>query len=103
MAFDGITLALVKQEILSLGDGVRVDRIHQPSGDEIILSFRYRGGSRRYLLSASASTARIHSVKSTPENPMTPPMFLSLIHILVSVFGKGESMHGAQPRNSWIQ
>ena len=79
MAFDGITLALVKQEILSLGDGVRVDRIHQPSGDEIILSFRYRGGSRRYQLSASASTARIHSVKSTPENPMTPPMFCVLL------------------------
>ena len=79
MAFDGITLALVKKEILSLGEGVRVDKIHQPSGDEIVISFRCKGGGRRYLLSASASTARIHSVSSTPENPMTPPMFCVLL------------------------
>lgn len=78
MALDGIFLSLVKKELMPLIGG-RVDKIYQPSHDELIVSFRTFSGSCRVLMNASAGDARIHITKTQPENPKTPPMFCMLM------------------------
>ena len=79
MALDGIFLSKIKHEIDTIAQDARIDRIAQPSKDEIVLTLRWYGGSGKLLLSANAGSARVHFTKSAPENPNTPPMFCMLL------------------------
>ena len=79
MALDGAFLRLLKREIESWALGSRVDRIAQPSREELILTLRQKGGSRRLLISAGADSPRIHFTESKVENPKEPPMFCMLL------------------------
>lgn len=78
MALDGAFLYAVKQELNVLIGG-RIDKIYQPSREEIIISIRTRQGGFKLLVSASASSARIHITQMSVDNPMTPPMFCMLL------------------------
>lgn len=86
MALDGIFLSCVKNELLPL-IGSRVDKIAQPSREEIIITMRTRGGTEKLLFSASASSARVHITKESVENPKVPPMFCMLLR---KHFGNGK-------------
>lgn len=79
MALDGITLSMLKNEISEKLIGARVDKIHQPSKEEIVMSFRWNGGSGKLLISASASAPRIHFTEAAVDNPKNPPMFCMLM------------------------
>lgn len=79
MALDGIFLYHLKNEIADFALDSRVDKIHQPSRDEIIINLRSRQGSRKLLLSCNADSARIHFTEFPPENPPKPPMFCLLL------------------------
>ncbi len=85
MALDGIFLSCVKKELDFLIGG-RVDKIAQPSREEIIITMRTRGGTEKLLLSASANSARVHITKENVENPKAPPMFCMLLR---KHFGNG--------------
>ncbi len=78
MALDGAFLYSVKTELTKLIGG-RIDKVYQPSRDEIIISIRTRQGGFKLLISASASSARVHITTSSPDNPMKPPMFCMLL------------------------
>lgn len=78
MALDGAFLYTIQTE-LKEKIGARIDRIHQPSRDELVLVLRWKGGNGRLLLSANASNARIHFTQYPPENPKVPPMFCMLM------------------------
>ena len=75
MALDGAYLRMLKLEIEQNAVGSRIDRIYQPSREEIIFLLRSRGWSGRLLLSAGADSPRIHYTEQPFENPKTPPMF----------------------------
>ena len=79
MAFDGIFLSRIKDEIEARVLGLRVEKIQQPSRDEIVLVFRGKGGAHRVLLNVSSGRARIHFTSQQPENPAAPPMFCMLL------------------------
>lgn len=79
MAFDGAFLSRIVYEINSVTDGARIDKIAQPSRDEIILHLRWRGGNGKLLLSAGAGAPRVHFTNNAPENPKTAPMFCMLL------------------------
>lgn len=80
MALDGIYLSLVRKELESVLIGSRVDKIHQPSRDNLIISLRTLGaGNKKLFFSASAGTARVHLTKNELENPKVPPMFCMLL------------------------
>lgn len=83
MALDGIFLGLIKKELGILIDG-RVDKIHQPSKEEILMAFRTRNGSFKVIFNLSAGTARVHITEAEIENPKVPPMFCMLLrkHLL---------------------
>lgn len=78
MALDGAFLSCIKEELSAL-TGTRIDKIYQPSRDELVLSFRGKGGAVRVLFSVSADAARVHITRTTPENPPVPPMFCMLL------------------------
>lgn len=78
MALDGAFLNCIKNEISFLIGG-RVDKIHQPSREEIMIVFRTKGGNSKLIISASANSARIHITKCNIENPKVPPMFCMLL------------------------
>lgn len=74
MALDGVFLRLVKNQLIPLIGG-RVDKIHQPSRDELLFTIRTREGGFRLLFNTGAGTARVHITNAEIENPKTPPMF----------------------------
>ncbi|MCC8135419.1 MAG: NFACT family protein [Ruminococcus sp.] len=78
MALDGAFLYAVKSELLPLVGG-RVEKIHQPSREEVIISIRTRQGSRKIFISANAGSARVHITEKAVDNPQTPPMFCMLL------------------------
>ncbi len=78
MALDGAFLNRVKKELEPLIGG-RVDKISQPSREEIIITFRTRGGNEKLFFSAAAGSARVHITKKNIENPKVPPMFCMLL------------------------
>ena len=78
MALDGAFLSIVKDELSPLIGG-RVDKISQPSREEILIAFRTKGGTEKLFISASAGSARVHITKKNIENPKVPPMFCMLL------------------------
>lgn len=78
MALDGTFLSIVKNELQILVGG-RVDKIHQPSKEEILMTFRTREGAFKVIFNLSAGTARVHITNAEIENPKTPPMFCMLM------------------------
>lgn len=79
MALDGILLNLAKNEILEEAQFSRVEKIHQPSREELVIHLRGKGGGKKLLLSVRANSPRIHFTQHAPENPATPPMFCMLM------------------------
>lgn len=79
MALDGAFLRQIKLEIDSWAIGARVDKIAQPSKEELVVALRQKGGSRRLLICSGASSPRIHFTQAKIENPKTPPMFCMLM------------------------
>lgn len=80
MALDGVYLSLIKKELEPVLIGSRVDKIHQPSRDSIVITLRTQGfGTKKLLFSSSAGTARVHFTEREPENPQVPPMFCMLL------------------------
>lgn len=79
MAYDGIVVNAITQELGEVLTDGRIDKIHQPEKDTILISVRTRNGGYRLLLCANPSCARVHLASSGMENPMTPPMFCMLL------------------------
>ena len=55
--------------------GCKIDKVHQPRPDTIILALRAPGKNIRLLLCAGASDSRIHLTDQRYPNPKSPPMF----------------------------
>lgn len=83
MAFDATYLSCVVQEISALQD-VKVEKIHQPAKDTVILLLKHRQGRSKLLFAANPAAPRMHLTEANPENPAEPPMFCMLLrkHLL---------------------
>lgn len=79
LALDGIFLHFIRREIEQIALNARIDKIHQPTREEIVLSLRWRGGGGKLLLGAGANSPRVHFTKEHYENPAQPPMFCMLL------------------------
>lgn len=78
MALDGIYLNFLVSEVNELLSGAKVDKIHQPSKNELVFIMRTRAGMHKLYFSADANSPRFAVVNSVPENPQTPPMLCML-------------------------
>ncbi len=80
MPFDGITIATLCQELNPLLKGGRIDKIHQPEKNDLLLSIRtIRDGNLRLTLSANSRWARMHIDSIKKQNPSKPPVFCMLL------------------------
>lgn len=84
MPMDALCLSAILTEVDSAVTGGRIDKIHQPSRDEILLHIRGKGGNCRLLLSANSARSRIQLTGRTRENPAEPPMFCMLLRKYLS-------------------
>ena len=84
MAFDAVFLSAVLGEIRDRCLGARIDKIHQPSRDTLILHLKSREGREKLLFAANPTAPRLHLTTASPENPPEPPMFCMLLrkHLL---------------------
>ena len=84
MAFDAFFLSAVMDEIRQHTADARVDKIHQPSRDTVILQLKCREGRQKLLFALNPTAPRLHLTTSNPENPAEPPMFCMLLrkHLL---------------------
>ena len=79
MAFDAFFMTAVLEEIRKKALGGRVEKIHQPSRDTVILHLRCEGGREKLLIAANPAAPRLHLTSANPENPDQPPMFCMLL------------------------
>lgn len=79
MALDGAFLSCLRQELWEALPGARVDKIYQPSKEELVLTLRHKNGRDQLYMSARANSPRVHITRSVPENPASPPMFCMLL------------------------
>ncbi len=79
MPLDAVSLAALRAELAQALSGARIDKIQQPTRDSLLLTVYTRSGSRRLLISAAGSGARLHFTEEKYENPDKPPMFCMLL------------------------
>ena len=84
MAFDAFYLSAVMGEIRACTADARVDKIHQPARDTVILQLKCREGRQKLLFALNPTAPRLHLTAANPENPAEPPMFCMLLrkHLL---------------------
>ena len=93
MALDGVFIKKLTAE-LSVAVNAHIDKIHQPSTDELVLVLRKPSFNKRLLISARSGFQRVHFTESRLDNPQTPPMFCMLLRKYV---GSGRILKITQP------
>ncbi len=80
MALDGCYLHFLAEELSQTLIGAKVDKIYQPSSEELVLLLRQRQlGGVKLLLSARANSPRVSLTRAEFENPASPPMLCMLL------------------------
>ena len=79
MPIDALCLTAVAGEVRAAVQGGKIDKIYQPTRDEVVLYIRGPAGNVRLLLSASPGHPRAHLTERNRENPEQPPMFCMLL------------------------
>ncbi len=79
MALDGIFINFLCNEISENLIGAKVEKVHQPTKNELVLIMRSRQGSFKLFMTADANAPRFHIIENAPENPQTPPMLCMLL------------------------
>ena len=79
MAFDAYFLTAVLDEIRSKTAAARIEKIHQPSRDTVILLLKTQEGRQKLMFVANPTAPRLHLTTTSPENPPEPPMFCMLL------------------------
>ncbi len=79
MSFDAFMLRAVAHELNAKISGGRVEKILQPSKDELTLLLHREGSRMRLQINAGAAAARIGITEASPENPKVPPNFCMLV------------------------
>ena len=79
MAFDAGMLAASVHEIKTYAVPGRVEKVLQPTRDEIVLAIHGEKKNTRLSISASTNTPRINLTDEVKENPAVPPMFCMLL------------------------
>ena len=79
MSFDGLFTKAMVDELARTLKGGRINKVHQPYKNEVILTVRANGVNQKLLFSAHPSYARVQLTNEAYENPSEPPMFCMLL------------------------
>ncbi len=83
MALDGGFLKKIVDELKSAID-CHIDKIYQPSRDELVFLLRKKGFVKRLLVTVKNGSARIQFTENKYENPDVPPNFCMLLRKYLS-------------------
>ena len=86
MAFDAVAVRCLVKDLKDKLINSRIDKIHQPEKDEIVLQMRSREGGKRLLINAGSAAPRICFTDAQKENPAVPPMLCMLLRMHIRVF-----------------
>lgn len=86
MPQDAFTLRYLCQELDNLFTGGKINRIIQPSNDEVVFTVYTGGRTQKLLLDVNPASPRIAVIESDKESPLTAPNFCMLLrkHLLSS-------------------
>ena len=101
MAFDGITVAAVVQELEHTLVGGRISKIAQPENDELLLTIKGNEGQKRLYISASASLPLIYLTNENKPSPMTAPGFCMLLRKHIGGSPQSPNRHSSVS-STWI-
>ncbi len=79
MAFDGVVLKSIINELNNELSGGKIDKIYQPEKDEVVLNVRCDKGAKKLFISADPNYPRIHLTNESFENPDVPPLFCMIL------------------------
>jgi len=100
MPYDGLVTRKIKEELSEKLIYAKVDKIIQPTKDELILYFRTKKETLRLILSANAENARTHLTKySLYKNPAKPFNFCMILRKYLS---GAKLLQISQPNNDRI-
>ncbi|MBQ3789663.1 MAG: NFACT family protein [Lachnospiraceae bacterium] len=81
MAFDGITVCALAEELQQALAGGKINKITQTEGDELYLTVKPQGPEKpvRVVLSASASLPMVYLTEQNKQGPLEAPAFCMLL------------------------
>ena len=79
MPLEALCLTAVAAELRAVVQGGKIDKIYQPTRDEVVFFIRGQGENVKLLLSANPGHPRAHLTTLSRENPAEPPMFCMLL------------------------
>ena len=79
MALDGLFLFKLTQELNNELQNTRVEKIYQPSKEELVFVMRSRQGAKKLYFNCRADSARVHLSEQSFINPSNPPMLCMLL------------------------
>ena len=90
MSLDGSVCASIIYELNNTLQDGKIDKIYQPSTDEIIINMRVTNNKYKLLMSCSGTYPRIHITNKNIDNPSYPPAFCMLLrkHLEGSILKK---------------
>ena len=79
MALDGNFLRALCRELAENLAGAKIEKVNQPSRNEIVLSVKTASGRRELYLGGGNGGARVCFTAMEPDRPAQPPMFCMLL------------------------
>ena len=79
MPLDGISTALLANELKERLTDARIDKIYQPARFDVFFTLRTRDGNSKLLLSCDPQSPRVQLTEFMRENPQMPPNFCMLL------------------------
>lgn len=79
MAFDAGMMQAVVNELDERLSGARVEKIHQPERDEVVILLHTKSGASRLDICVTPGSSRINITTEQKENPQNPPSFCTLL------------------------
>jgi len=79
MAFDSLVLSAVVNELRQELPGGRVNKVHQPDAQTLVLRYHGREGHGRLLISVHPDNGRLHKTETARENPAQAPLFVMVL------------------------
>ena len=94
MAFDGITVCALVDELNKTLTGGRIFKVAQPESDELLLTVKNEGTTYRLVISVNASVPLVYL---TDENRQSPPVAPSFCMLLRKHIQNGRIISVSQP------
>ena len=79
MAYDGILMASLADELNERLAGSRIDKIHQPEPDALVIHIKAPGEKHKLYISANSNLPHMTLIQRKMDNPLKAPMFCMLL------------------------